>query len=79
MEQRSTFCAPSAHVPQSRENGNTLSKDLGKGRGWASSGRVGGRARRRNVLCAAWGHAGVGRQPVIFLSLEKDQELFFGL
>lgn len=45
--------------------------------------RVGGRALRASVLCVAWGRAGAGRQPVIFflffLSLEKDQELFFGL
>lgn len=82
MEQRSTFFAPDAHVLQFRENGNTSNKDLGRGRdraGSVESRRQGpeskcilhspGDVREREAACNIY---------FFFLSLEKDQELFFG-
>lgn len=82
MEQRGTFSARSDHVLQFRENGNTSNKDLGRGRDQAGSVESGrqrpeskciihspGDVREREAACNFF---------FFFLSLEKDQELFFG-
>ena len=75
-----TFFAPNARTLQFRENGNTSNKDLGRGWDWAGGGESGRQRPRSKRFMRSLGPSGSREAACnFFLTLEKDQELFFGL